>query len=442
MHTPLARRRLSELVAASWQGWALGFALNGFFVYLALLDVVNVQPRTAITGAWYAGIGALCLTATWPNRELLSRRVTTQATAVRIYVVAAALLAAWFVVNVLVLSGSSLALKFAALLLVWSIPAALLAASSPVRQLQNAAWAIVVLSGTYILIEAIAVVRTETREIRFTPIASLDPISAGQIAGLGAVALLALRAHGLRRQMIQTGVLIAFVAGTAITGSRGPVAATVGGCIAATFVDWRRLTPIVVIGVVVGLALGTLVSRDVGSEPYLTQSVPGFGFSGPTARQPTARRPAQVEPISTLSIRREWFRSAISDAPDRPLFGHGVAQFVDDTPEAVRMGVAGTRTYPHNTFAEAAFSLGLLGTIPFVAVVVASAWAFFALVRSRATYVVLAAALGGFAFVATNVSGEIGADALLWVASALLVSLYADRSATNGRAMRTNSAKS
>jgi hypothetical protein len=37
-----------------------------------------------------------------------------------------------------------------------------------------------------------------------------------------------------------------------------------------------------------------------------------------------------------------------------------------------------------------------------------------------------AAALYGFSFAAANVSGEIGADAALWVAGALAVALYAD----------------
>jgi O-antigen ligase len=437
MHTPHARRRLSELVAASWPGWTLGFALNGFFVYLALLDVVNVQPRTAITGAWYAGIGALCLTATWPNRELLRRRLTSPNTTVRVYVVAATLLAAWFIVNVLVLSRSSLALKFAALLVAWSLPAAILAASSPARQLRNAAWAIVVLGGFYVLVEAAAVLQTGSDVNRFTPIASLDPISAGLIAGLAAVAILALQPQGRRSRMIHAIALIAFVAGATLPGSRGPVVATVGGCIAGTLVAWRRLWFVALVGLVVGLAIGTVLARDVGSDAYLMQSLPGLEETPAPAPAPKLvagePNPMQIETISTFKIRREWFHAAMAKAPERPIFGHGVAEFVDDTPEAHRMGIAGAHIYPHNTLAEAAFSLGLLGLVPYLAFVVTGFWAFMGLVRRQSEDVVLAAALGGFAFVATNVSGEIGADAVLWAASASLVALYADRSFASSR---------
>jgi len=95
--------------------------------------------------------------------------------------------------------------------------------------------------------------------------------------------------------------------------------------------------------------------------------------------------------------------------------------------EAHRMGIAGAHIYPHNTLAEAAFSLGLLGLLPYLALVLTGLCAFIGLVRRQSEHVVLAAALGGFAFVATNVSGEIGADAVLWTASAALVMLYADR---------------
>jgi len=421
---PPPRGHLAALAAESWQGWGLGFSLNGFFVYLALLDLIDVRPRTAFTGVWYAGVGILCLAAAWSNRDLLLRRLTTPAAIVRVYAIAAGFLATWFVVNVLVLGRSSLALKFAALLILWSLPAAILAASSPGRQFRNAAWAIVFLGAVYVLIEFVAVARAGSDVTRFTPIASLDPISAGLIAGLAGVAVLALQPRTRRLQILQTVALVAFAAGATVPGSRGPVLATVGGCIAGTLVAWRRLWIVALVGLAVGLAIGTALGRDVGSDAYLMQSVAGLED---TPKRGDGVGPAPTAAISTFNIRREWLRAAMAQAPDRPIFGHGVAEFVDDTPEAHRMGIAGAHIYPHNTLAEAAFSLGLLGLLPYLALVLTGLCAFIGLVRRQSEHVVLAAALGGFAFVATNVSGEIGADAVLWTASAALVMLYADR---------------
>jgi len=432
---PPAGARLRKLAAESWQGWTLGFALNGFFVYLAGLDAIDVHPRTAFTGAWYALVGAICLAAAWPNRELLQRRLEARATSVRVYVVSAALLALWFVANVLLVARSTAGLKFAALLVLWSLPAAILAASAPPRQLRNAAWAIVVLGGFYVSIEAVALARTPEVQ-RFTPIASLDPISAGLIAGLAAVSLLALDPRRPRYRVLQTLALVVFVTGATVPGSRGPVIATVGGCIAGALVAWRRLLPVTVVALALGLGIGVVLARDVGTEAYLTQSVPGLEPQAPAPSQPASDQsvaPEEPEPISTLNMRRAWFHAALAQAPDRPIFGHGVAQLVDNTPEAHRMGVAGEHIYPHNTFAEAAFSLGLLGLVPYVALVLTAFWAFVGLVRRQSEYAVLAAAVGGFAFFATNVSGEIGTDAVLWVASAMLVTLYADQIAARVR---------
>ena len=57
------------------------------------------------------------------------------------------------------------------------------------------------------------------------------------------------------------------------------------------------------------------------------------------------------------------------DAPERPIFGHGVGMFEDNTPEARLMGVEGQRTYPHNSLVEAAYSLGALGLVAYIAFV-------------------------------------------------------------------------
>jgi O-antigen ligase len=387
--------------------------LNGFFLYLALLAAIGVRPRTALTFVCYLFFGALALTAAYQNRSLLLARLRSQAAPVKVSLFAATLLAVWFVLNVLLLARTELALHFAGLLVLWSLPSAILAASLPPARIVDTTRAMVVLGGIYLTIEAVAVANSSGQNVRFTPIAKLDPISAGQIPAVASVALLALRPRSLRGRLAQAFGLVAFTAGALIPGSRGPILALVGGCVVAAFVDLRRLWPIVLTGLVLGALVATPFTRT-----YLKNSIPGIHHT----RDPTTT----ARPISTFQIRREWLKAALAKASERPLFGHGVAQFVDNTPEAHRMGVAGTRTYPHNSFAEAAFSLGLLGLLPFVALFVVITWALVSLIRHARAPPTFVAGLTAFAFVAANFSGEIGADAMVWAAGALVIALYAD----------------
>ncbi len=359
---------------------ALAISLNGFFLYLGALDAIDRSPRTLTTGAWYALVGLLCLAGAWLRRDRLLERLRRRPRPTAAFVVASSLLAVWFLLNVLLLSEGSLARTLAALLILWTLPTTLLALSLAPEDLEPAAVAIAFLAAVFVAIECVALARNHDAT-RFSPIAKLDPISAAQIPALGAVALLALG----RRRLADAGAIAAFVAATVLPGSRGPVLA---------------------------LAL---------TEPV--SSVGGVGSSDETP----AVKP-EPEPISTFSIRREWWTSAAKAIPDEPIVGHGVAMFVDDTPEAHRMGVAGKRTYPHNSPLESLYSLGLLGAIPYAVFLLA---ALLALARlARRTYgaaIPIAVGLYAFAFVGANLSGEIGADAALWSAGALAVAFYADR---------------
>ena len=102
---------------------------------------------------------------------------------------------------------------------------------------------------------------------------------------------------------------------------------------------------------------------------------------------------------------------------------------VDDTPEAALMGVAGQRTYPHNTLVEAAYSLGAIGLAAYLLLLGTALVALVSVIRRgrRDQVVAFVLPIGVFAIVNTNVSGEIGEDALLWTAATLTVALYADR---------------
>jgi len=402
--------------------WTLAVSLNGFFLYLGVLDIVGVEPRTSLTVGYYAALGALMLWLAWRARAVLVARLRAPGRTVIVYVAAGVLLATWFLLNVALFSDGTLPKRLAALLILWTLPSALLFASLARADLERLAGAVTALGLVFVAAEALALARLAGDEVRrFSPVAALDAISAAQVPALGAVACLALRPVTRRGRLTQGVALTLLVAGAVVPGSRGPLLALVVASAAVAVLAWRTRLRLLVPCLVLGLAGGWALASAVGTTYYLTYSTPGFGaYGGPGG------------PISTLSIRRQWWRDAIESFPDEPLTGHGVAMFVDDTPEARRMGVAGRRTYPHNSLVEAGYSLGLLGLLPFVLIVAIPCWAF---VRMRAgparnPDALFLLSLFLFAFVASNLSGEIGADALLWSSGALAVGLYgAERAA-------------
>jgi O-antigen ligase len=405
-------------------GWTFAVSLNGFWLYLGALDAVGRSPRTATTGAWYALVGLACLACAVWNRDTLVARLRRMARPMTVFVIAALVLGAWFLLNVVLISHtSSLSRTFAALLVLWSAPTAVLGLSLPRQAIAPAAVGIAVLGIGYALVEWAAFVNGHSTNERFSPIARLDPISAAQIPALGAVALLAIEMHG-RRALLRAAVIVVLVAAAVVPGSRGPIVAIVLGLLATLLLIPRRNWLLLAPAIVVGLVLGFIGASHVGSGEYLSSSVTG-GFSSGSGPGVLA---GSQGPISTLHIRREWWTTAIKAIPDDPIVGHGVAMFVDNTPEAHRMGVAGERTYPHNSPLESLYSLGLLGAVPYALFVLSALVALIALVRQRArtTAVVLGVGLWVFAFANANVSGEIGADAVLWGAGALAVGLYAE----------------
>ncbi len=185
-----------------------------------------------------------------------------------------------------------------------------------------------------------------------------------------------------------------------------------------------RLAAAAGVAVALGLVGGSAIGSNIGSLGYLTSTPASESFDHPDGR--ARSRP----PISTLSVRRHWIEDAVRETPERPIFGHGVGMFEDNTPEARLMGVDGQRTYPHNTFVEAAYSLGVLGLLAYVAFVGSAAGGARRgrpqPGREQRAGGSFALALGVFAFVNTNVSGEIGSDALLWSAVAVALALYAE----------------
>lgn len=408
---------------------AIAVSLNGFWIYLAALDLVGAEPRSSVTAVWYALVGASCLGGAWIERETLLARLRQPARPTRWYLAAGAILATWFLLNVLVVSGvNSVTRIFAALLVLWTLPAAILAFSLSPASIKRSIVAFAVLGSAYAVIEWVAFLHHHGKEVRFTPIEALDPITAAQFPGLAALALLAAGTLPGKLDLLRWALLALLVAGVVVPGSRGPIVAIAAAALAVCILLRGRERAIAILVVAAGLALGYAASTQVGSSEYLSDALPG-GSQNPALQQRGGHTAVnRVEPISTVNIRREWWSTAIREIPDAPIIGHGVGKFVDETPEAHRMGVAGVETYPHNSPIESMFSLGVLGAIPYAVYLISALAALLILVRRRRRRIttLLAVGLWIFAFVGANISGEIGADALLWAAGALAVGLYAD----------------
>jgi O-antigen ligase len=417
---------LSRVVRASWPMWLVAFSLNGFFVYLALLDAIDVEPVTPLTGAYYGLVCAGLLATVWHRRGALVARLRPAAPTVVAFVAAAAVLSSWFVLNTALLSDGTFAARLAGLLVLWSIPTALVAATLRRTDLPEVARALVALSVVFVAIELLALVRAGTDVFRFSPIAELDPITAGLIPAIGAIAALSLRPAEMQGKALRFIVVVVLAAAAVLPGSRGPVVALAFGALALAVAQPLRRTAAAAVAVLGGFALGLLVASHIGSFGYLVSTDTSSPFDDSTRPQEVIE--AAGGGISTLSIRRQWLEDAIRDVPEEPIFGHGVGMQVDRTPEAIVMGVYGQRTYPHNTLVEAAYSLGVIGLVAYLVFIGSAVLALVTVVRrsARDEGVVFAVAVGAFAFVNTNVSGEIGEDALLWTAAAVAVALYAD----------------
>ena len=412
---------------------ALALSLNGFFVYLGLLAVVGRAPRTSTTAAWYALMGLACLAGAALRRRALLERVRSRARLVRVWLTGSALLAVCFLGSVAFVSEGRLSRVLAAQLLLWSLPAALLALSLERPDVSRFAAGAAALGSLFVVIEAGSALHAQLTAGRFTPIAHLDPISAAQYPALGAICLLVLRPESRRGRLVWAVTLAALVAGTILPGSRGPIVELVLGAIVVLAAGASRARLWAVAAIAAGIAIGAAGTSAVGSSCYLTYSTPGTSSDQGCTPTTEATHPKGVvepapPPISTSHIRREWWSSALHAIPNDPIVGHGVAMFVDNTPEAHRMGVAGTRTYPHNSPLESAYSLGAIGAALYAVFIVGALVALTRLVRRRDRAAVLAAGVWVYAFASANLSGEIGADAVVWASSALAVGLYASSS--------------
>ena len=303
------------------------------------------------------------------------------------------------------------------------------------RELTALADGLVALALLLVPIEALAIAQAGTDVFRFSPIADLDVISAGLIPAVGAIAALSLRPTSARGHILQLAIVTVLVAAAVVP-------ARAGRCSRSWPRPWRCVLirpPRLAAAAGVAWRSGSSVGSAHRLEHRLA-SVTSTSTPCPSRSSQPGRPGESRPPISTLSVRRHWIEDAVRETPERPIFGHGVGMFEDNTPEARLMGVEGQRTVP----AQHVRGGGVLVRLPRPARVRRLRGFSGGGARggrrnraeSREPAVPFALALGVFALVNTNISGEIGSTPLLWSAVAIALALYTDltRSATRRRA--------
>jgi hypothetical protein len=183
------------------------------------------------------------------------------------------------------------------------------------------------------------------------------------------------------------------------------------------------LVALVAAALVVGMGVGFAEGVHLKSTRNFTVGVSGGAQSG--GENPNVLRDPATAPVSSIHIRLELMRSALSQSPNHLLEGNGVGMLRDETTEAKLIGAAGCCTFPHNETIEALYSFGVPGLVLYLVLLVAA----FGAALTRAYHsrgdVPSMFVLGFliFAFVNSNLSGAIGSDAWLWAAGAMSVAL-------------------
>ena len=416
----------------------LAVVLSGFWLYLGTLELVGIEPRTALTGGYYSLLAAGLVLSAWAGRETIQRRLSTTSRLPRAWVVTAVALAAWFLASVALLSSGAVARDAAALLVLSSLPSALLVLSLTRQQLRILARALVALALGLLLVSFVTLLTQPSQSGRFSPIDELDPITTAHISALGAIVLLIGTFEERWARLAQAVGVALLIALSVMPASRSALMALVVAIATIAVALRSRMLPLLLPAVLVGFVLGGAGASAVGADYYFSIDIPGLeGRVAPPseAEHFTGERvaPLQGPPVSSLGVRRYLWSKALRESVDEPILGHGVGMLIDDSPETLRLVRAGrvdagVRTYPHNVLIESVYSLGILGLGLFLAMSILSVVALAKILRRGAQRFGSLLALGVAAFAAVNamVGGEIGSDASLWIAMALPVALHAD----------------
>jgi O-antigen ligase len=410
----IVRRYPGTIVALSW---------SGFWLYLGGLSLLGIHTRTAYTVVAYAAIACALGLFAWSRRALLVQRLRRSDSIGRVWLAAATLLAISFAVGSLVTGHGPLPHRLLGVLVIATIPTAIAIAAFRRRDFEETQAALVVLGIVFTTVDLIASRHGAPASGRFSPIRDLDPISASLIGAVACIAAVAYRPATSRARLAQAAVCLYLAAGSAVNGSRGPAVALIFAILVLVAIEHSRRIVALGAAVALGLFAGSVVEQYAIGQPPPLASLVHETTSPNKPQQPDVTS----VPLSSMSIRRQWLMSALRQVPDKPLLGHGVGMLVDNTPEAAAMGIKGERVYPHNDAVEAAFSLGIPGTIFFAAFLLLPLLAFWRrrteLNRSLTPFVL---GLFSFAFAESNFSGEIGTDVILWSTALYAVFLLAE----------------
>jgi O-Antigen ligase len=426
-------------------GWFLALAMGGFYVYVAALDLANHSPRTVTTMSYYAllCIALLCVVAR--GLPVIVGRLHARIALTATWLAAAIWLAVWFTTSVVVFSGSETAYRFLGVFILLTVPAtlALLGFSHEnFAQLRNGLTALAIGVAVADILALIA--GRGAVNFRFSPFESLDYINASIVPAVGAIALLSDLRQEVWSWFVQVLVSAGLIAACILAGGRGALISVGVTLVTMAILGRRRILVGVVVAIAVGATAGAIGASQIGTTqlPSIRSLLDAEQVSttaserpmllsvGPTAQKRRVEPSATLapEPISSTRMRREWILESFRGFRDRPIAGHGVAQLVNTTDDARRLGTYGERIWPHNDVAEAAHALGLLGLVPFVLL---AALPVVAIIRMRrfgvaSSIYLFSVGLYIFAMTQSNFSGEIGTDVFLWGAGAMVVGIYAD----------------
>ena len=296
--------RAAAAARHAWPMWILAISLNGFFLYLAAFDALAIRTTSASTAAYYVALSACLLAAAMKRRLILADRLRRRRRLAMAWIASAIVLATWFVVNAALFSDGPLARNLVALFLLWTIPTALVALSLRLDDIAAVAHGFLGLALVFIALETAAIRTADGDVFRFTPISNLDPISAGLIPALGAVAALSLRPHSMPGRIAQFAVTAILVAGSVVPGSRGPVLALLAAALVMTLTQPRPLRAALPVAVAVGLAGGLTVSSHVGSLGYMTSALSAEPPTPPAAapQAPSAAGCEGGEPVAATDV--------------------------------------------------------------------------------------------------------------------------------------------
>jgi O-antigen ligase len=268
-------------------------------------------------------------------------------------------------------------------------------------------WLVVVACATAVVLAHSLAVGQAQENVggRFSVDQQASPIGLGRDAATGILVcvflVLAARSTPVLR-VLALGALPLIAVSFIAAGSRGPVVGLTVGLLTLLVLTLReRRTRIRVVLVALAAAAGALLVAQLVPGQDIERSFSVFTGSGGGF---------------SSNGRSELWHAAWQTFQQHPLLGIGVGGFASVVPLDL---------YPHNIFLELGAEVGILGVVAVVVVVLGGVRALWRAHRSAALRpeVALVAALLAAAFVNAQVSSDVTANSMLWLAAGLALGL-------------------